>query len=70
LELPITWRHAARSRPLALNDHRDAFDRMLVAHAITEPLRLLTTDKALAAYATLRFCGGICAPQSPNVTGR
>jgi PIN domain nuclease of toxin-antitoxin system len=51
LELPITWRHAVASRSLALRDHRDPFDRMLVAQAITEPLRLLTTDKALAAYS-------------------
>lgn len=51
LELPITWRHAVTSRSLALRDHRDPFDRMLVAQAITEPLRLLTADKALAAYS-------------------
>ena len=51
LELPITWRHAVMSRRLALRDHRDPFDRMLVAQAITEPLRLVTTDKALAAYS-------------------
>jgi PIN domain nuclease of toxin-antitoxin system len=51
LELPITWRHAVASRNLAVGDHRDPFDRMLVAQAITEPLRLLTTDRALAAYS-------------------
>jgi PIN domain nuclease of toxin-antitoxin system len=50
LELPITWRHAVATRNLALRDHRDPFDRMLVAQAITEPLRLLTADKALAVY--------------------
>jgi PIN domain nuclease of toxin-antitoxin system len=50
-ELAITWRHAVASRNLALRDHRDPFDRMLVAQAITEPLRLLTNDKALAAYS-------------------
>jgi PIN domain nuclease of toxin-antitoxin system len=53
LELPVTWQHAVASRGLALRDHRDPFDRMLVAQAITEPLRLLTTDKALAAYSDL-----------------
>jgi PIN domain nuclease of toxin-antitoxin system len=53
LELPVTWQHAVVSRHLALRDHRDPFDRMLVAQAITEPLRLLTTDKALAAYSDL-----------------
>ena len=51
LELPITWRHAAASRNLALRDHRDPFDRMLIAQAITEPLRLVTTDRALARYS-------------------
>jgi PIN domain nuclease of toxin-antitoxin system len=53
LELPITWRHAVASRNLALGNHRDPFDRMLVAQAMTEPLRLLTTDRALAAYSDL-----------------
>ena len=53
LELPITWRHAVASRLLPLRDHRDPFDRMLVAQAITEPLRLLTADKALAAYSDI-----------------
>jgi PIN domain nuclease of toxin-antitoxin system len=53
LELPVTWQHATKLRSLALRDHRDPFDRMLVAQAITEPLRLLTTDKALAAYSDL-----------------
>jgi PIN domain nuclease of toxin-antitoxin system len=51
LELPITWRHAVASRNLALRDHRDPFDRMLIAQAITEPLRLVTTDRALARYS-------------------
>ena len=36
--------------------HRDPFDRMLVAQALCEPLRLLTADRALAAY------GGIVLP--------
>jgi PIN domain nuclease of toxin-antitoxin system len=53
LELPITWRHGAAARSLALRDHRDPFDRMLVAQAITEPLRLLTADKALAVYSDI-----------------
>ena len=51
LELPITCQHAVASRSLALRDHRDPFDRMLVAQALTEPLRLLTADKVLAAYS-------------------
>ncbi|MBE7422681.1 MAG: hypothetical protein EFKGCFLK_00892 [Rhodocyclaceae bacterium] len=31
-------------------DHRDPFDRMLVAQSLTEPLLLLTADSALARY--------------------
>lgn len=30
--------------------HADPFDRMLIAQALTEPLRLVTSDKAMAAY--------------------
>jgi len=33
--------------------HRDPFDRMLVAQAISEPLHLLRHDAALAAYSDL-----------------
>jgi PIN domain nuclease of toxin-antitoxin system len=31
--------------------HGDPFDRLLVAQALTEPLRLVTHDAALAAYS-------------------
>lgn len=31
--------------------HGDPFDRLLVAQALTEPLRLLTRDRHLAAYS-------------------
>jgi PIN domain nuclease of toxin-antitoxin system len=31
--------------------HRDPFDRLLVAQAMTEPLRLLTHDRHMAAYS-------------------
>lgn len=52
LPLPITWTHA-----LAVNGlppvHRDPFDRMLVAQAISEPMHLLTHDAKLAAYSRL-----------------
>lgn len=45
---------AVASLPLH-EDHRDPFDRMLVAQSLTEPLLLLTTDAALARYgATVR----------------
>jgi PIN domain nuclease of toxin-antitoxin system len=33
--------------------HKDPFDRLLVAQAITEPLRLLTADAVLREYSEL-----------------
>ena len=33
--------------------HRDPFDRLLVAQAISEPARLVTTDAGLAPYCEL-----------------
>lgn len=47
--LPITFEHAeaaAQLPPL----HRDPFDRMLVAQAMAEGLRLVTMDSKLAEY--------------------
>ena len=51
-ELAVTWRHALSVRTLA-DHHRDAFDRMIVAQAISEPLRLITSDARLCAYSDL-----------------
>lgn len=31
--------------------HTDPFDRLLIAQALTEPLRLMTHDQSLAAYS-------------------
>jgi PIN domain nuclease of toxin-antitoxin system len=31
--------------------HRDPFDRMIVAQSLSEPLRLMTHDRRVAAYA-------------------
>lgn len=48
--LAVTAEHAAaveRLRP----HHMDAFDRLLVAQALAEPLRLLTRDKHVASYS-------------------
>jgi len=52
LERPIGARHAVQTRLLPLI-HRDPFDRMLVAQAICEPLRLVTVDADLARYTNL-----------------
>jgi PIN domain nuclease of toxin-antitoxin system len=51
-ELPIRVTHATTLSRLATH-HRDPFDRMLVAQAVTEPLRLLTADKTLRRYTDL-----------------
>lgn len=50
--LPVTWQHAdaLRGRPLL---HRAPFDRLLIAQAVSEPLRLLTADRELSAYSEL-----------------
>jgi PIN domain nuclease of toxin-antitoxin system len=52
LELPVSACHAVAAAKLPLL-HRDPFDRMLVAQAITEPMRLLTADAQLSAYSEL-----------------
>lgn len=52
VELPIAARHGARSAALPAI-HRDPFDRMLVAQALSEPAILLTADHALAQYSDL-----------------
>lgn len=51
-ELPITARHAAYVTQLP-DLHRDPFDRILIAQAINEPLRLLTCDGILKRYSDL-----------------
>lgn len=51
-ELPITADHAARTATLPWH-HRDPFDRLLVAQALTEPLHLMTADRQLVPYSGL-----------------
>jgi PIN domain nuclease of toxin-antitoxin system len=51
-ELPV--RSAAALAVATLpHHHRDPFDRLLVAQAMTEPARLYTADAALAPYSGL-----------------
>lgn len=52
LELPIRATHAAHTRNLP-DIHRDPFDRLLIAQAMTEPLRLVTADGQLERYTDL-----------------
>ncbi len=51
-ELPIVSEHSLKLMTLPLH-HRDPFDRMLIAQAMTEPLRFLTADKKLEQYSEL-----------------
>ena len=48
--LAITAEHAAAVERLKPH-HTDPFDRLLVAQALSEPLRLLTHDKNVADYS-------------------
>ena len=43
--------HSLAQLPL-FDDHKDPFDRLLVAQSLSEPLILLTTDDKLARYGT------------------
>jgi PIN domain nuclease of toxin-antitoxin system len=52
LSLPIAGEHAARVASLP-PVHRDPFDRVLVAQALEEPMRLLTDDAVLGAYGEI-----------------
>jgi PIN domain nuclease of toxin-antitoxin system len=57
VELPITSQHAAAVADLP-DHHRDPFDRILVAQALVEPMRLLTHDRALAGYGDAILLAG------------
>ena len=52
IELPVLFRHAAVVATLPMH-HADPFDRLLIAQAISEPLRLLTVDPQLSRYSEL-----------------
>lgn len=47
--LPIDFRHVARVEALPFH-HRDPFDRLLIAQAMTEKLVLVTADAKFAGY--------------------
>jgi PIN domain nuclease of toxin-antitoxin system len=53
LELPVRVRAAAAAASLRRLPDADFFDRLLVAQAMAEPLRLLTTNPALKSYSEL-----------------
>ena len=49
-ELSFTSVHALRDRTLSHN-HKDPFDRALVAQAVTEDLAIVSADPQLAAFS-------------------
>jgi PIN domain nuclease of toxin-antitoxin system len=51
-ELPVRAQHCALTARLPAH-HRDPFDHLLIAQAMTEPARLLTVDSALRPYSEL-----------------
>ena len=51
-ELPVLGVHCEQLARLPLL-HRDPFDRMIVAQAMAEPMRLMTGDSQLSAYTEL-----------------
>jgi PIN domain nuclease of toxin-antitoxin system len=53
-ELPVTGLHAAAVRHLD-DHHRDPFDRLLIAQAQTEPMRLMSDDPVIALYPVGRI---------------
>jgi PIN domain nuclease of toxin-antitoxin system len=54
VELSVSTAHAAHVAKLPLlNDHKDPFDRLLVAQSMTEPLVLLSADAKVLAYGGL-----------------
>jgi PIN domain nuclease of toxin-antitoxin system len=52
IELPLTGRYADTLAELP-KIHNDPFDHMLLAQAITEPMRFITGDAILADYSSL-----------------
>ncbi len=50
--LPLALEHILTLEQLPPH-HRDPFDRLLVAQAISEPLTLLSADAALVAYGAM-----------------
>ena len=52
IDLPILGAHTQALLTLP-QLHRDPFDRMLIAQAISEPMQLITNDSALSKYSSL-----------------
>jgi PIN domain nuclease of toxin-antitoxin system len=55
-DLPITTAHALRAGGLEI-DHRDPFDRLLIAQALTEQLTLVSNEELFDRAAVSRLWG-------------
>ncbi|MBC7986721.1 MAG: type II toxin-antitoxin system VapC family toxin [Sphingomonadaceae bacterium] len=53
-ELPLNAAHAQRGGALAI-DHRDPFDRMLIAQAQIEQLTLVSNEKRFDTFGVIRL---------------
>ncbi len=51
-ELPVFWTHAQKLLELP-PIHKDPFDRLLVAQALSEPMTLITADATVGGYHPL-----------------
>jgi PIN domain nuclease of toxin-antitoxin system len=54
IELPVTIRHAQVAGKLPPH-HKDPFDRMLVAQALVEGMRIVSCDTIMDQYAVTRL---------------
>ena len=54
-ELPVINKHVVLVANMPLH-HKDPFDRLLIAQAMSESLHLLTTDTKLKPYSDLVLC--------------
>lgn len=52
VSLPVNAEHTLALAKLP-DHHKDPFDRILLAQALSEPLHFLTADRALSAYSAL-----------------
>ncbi len=53
--LPVRQAHALRVAALPLGNHRDPFDRLLVAQALEEGLSIVSVDRELDQYGITRY---------------
>jgi PIN domain nuclease of toxin-antitoxin system len=57
LSLPVTQAHAVKVYDLPPH-HRDPFDRLIIAQAVTENMTVLTADREFAKYPVdVVWCG-------------